>query len=216
MSVSSHLGIDLAEYDSRIRTFIPFYEEMLDVAAEAVPARARDIVDLGVGTGALALRCLARAPGARLTGVDMDAEILEVARRRLPPQAKFLCGSFLRISLPPATAVTASFSLHHIRTRAARRGFYRKLRKSLMPGGVLLAVDCYPASDPALASSQFQKWKSHLERSYSAREAAGFLKAWSQEDVYVPLHRELELLGSAGFVPEVLWRKDAFAVLLAK
>ena len=53
MSVATHLGIDLAEYDARIRSFIPDYEEMLAVAAAAVPAQARTIVDLGIGTGAL-------------------------------------------------------------------------------------------------------------------------------------------------------------------
>ena len=32
-SVASHLGIPLPEYDARIRTFVPFYDEMLDGAA---------------------------------------------------------------------------------------------------------------------------------------------------------------------------------------
>ena len=36
MGVASHLGIQLDEYDARIRTFIPRYERMLDVAADAV------------------------------------------------------------------------------------------------------------------------------------------------------------------------------------
>jgi len=47
---TSHLGIDLKDYDSRIRTFIPHYEEMLDVGGAAIPSRARTIVDLGMGT----------------------------------------------------------------------------------------------------------------------------------------------------------------------
>ena len=46
MGVASHLGIKLTEYDSRIRTFIPHYEEMLGVAAAAIPPRARTIVEL--------------------------------------------------------------------------------------------------------------------------------------------------------------------------
>ena len=57
MGVATHLGIKLADYDSRIRTFIPHYEEMLDVAAAAIQPRARTIVDLGIGTGALSARC---------------------------------------------------------------------------------------------------------------------------------------------------------------
>ena len=54
MGVASHLGIKIAEYDMRIRTFIPDYEEMLNVVADAVPPRARTMVDIGTGTGALA------------------------------------------------------------------------------------------------------------------------------------------------------------------
>src|SRR4026208_979520 len=71
MSVASHLGIRLADYDARIRTFIPDYEEMLGVAAAAIPARTRTIVDLGIGTGALSARCLAPAPAARVTRTEV-------------------------------------------------------------------------------------------------------------------------------------------------
>ena len=42
MGVATHLGIQLADYDETIRTFIPGYEEMLDAAAATVaPAAAR-------------------------------------------------------------------------------------------------------------------------------------------------------------------------------
>src|SRR6185369_14938609 len=61
VSVSQHLGIKLSEYDHRIRTFVPFYEEMLDVVADTVFATcgtAPRITDLGIGTGALSARCL--------------------------------------------------------------------------------------------------------------------------------------------------------------
>ena len=40
MGVATHLGIKLEEYDARIGSFIPEYEEMLDVAARAIPASA--------------------------------------------------------------------------------------------------------------------------------------------------------------------------------
>ena len=73
MSVSAHLGIAIDEYDRRIRTFIPRYEEMLEQAARAIDRRARVIVDLGVGTGALAARCLKHAPRARVVGASFGA-----------------------------------------------------------------------------------------------------------------------------------------------
>ena len=71
MSVATHLGIRVDEYDARIRTFIPDYEDMLDTAAAALPRSTRTLVDLGTGTGALAARCLTSAPRARLVGIPV-------------------------------------------------------------------------------------------------------------------------------------------------
>ena len=215
MSVASHLGIDLTEYDSRIRTFIPHYEEMLDVAAATIPPRARTIIDLGIGTGALSARCLTTARGARTIGIDVDPGILELARKRLGDRATFSRGSFLRASLPRCDAVVASFALHHIRTRAAKGALYRRIGAALRPGGVLISVDCQPATDPALRRAQLDAWVAHLRRAYSPTRAARLLEAWSGEDVYVPLDAELELLRRNAFRVEILWRRGAFAVLRA-
>ena len=214
MGVAAHLGIDLAEYDARIRTFIPEYEEMLDVAAAAIPARTRTIVDLGTGTGALAARCLDAAPRARVVGIDADPDILTLASRRLRGRATFMCGTFLRAPLPACDAVVASFALHHVRTRPAKSRLYRRIHEALRPGGLFVSVDCQPAAARGRARAQREAWKSHLRRAYTAQRAAALLDAWSREDVYVPLESEIGLLRTNGFSVEVLWRKNAFAVLM--
>jgi len=213
--VTAHLGIDLAEYDARIRTFIPDYERMLAVGASAVPRRARTIVDLGTGTGALAARCLRRATGARLVGIDADAGMLAVAARRLRSRAAFVTGNFLRAPLPRCDAVVASFALHHVRTRGAKQRLYARVRSALSPGGVLISVDCNPSRDRDEAHDQRNAWLAHLRRSYSSRDAQGLLRAWSKEDVYVPLDDERQMLQRVGFEVDVLWRRGAFAVLSA-
>ena len=221
MGAAAHLGIDLAEYDARIRTFIPDYEEMLAAGAHAVPRGARTIVDLGTGTGALAARCLDRARQARLVGIDADAGMLAVAARRLnggsrrTPRAAFVAGNFLRAALPRCDAVVSSFALHHIRTRAAKARLYARVRSALRPGGVLVSVDCQPSRDAAAAREEFAAWTAHLSRSYSRRAAGTFLAAWSKEDVYVPLDSEILMLERAGFRVRVVWRRNAFAVLSA-
>lgn len=213
MSVATHLGIDLAEYDARIRTFIPHYEEMLDVAASAINPESHTIVDLGVGTGALSARCLAKAPQAQIVGIDLDTEILKAAARRLPASASLLCSSFLDAEIPACDAVVASFSLHHVEAREAKAKLYRRIAGNLRENGIVLTVDCNPAIDRTLAHRQFEGWKSHLMEHYSEQEADGYLEAWSLEDFYFPLDTEIELMRESRLSVEVLWRKDAFAVL---
>jgi len=210
---AAHLGIDLGEYDARIRTFIPDYEDMLAVAAAAIPARTRTIVDLGVGTGALSARCLQSAPAARITGIDMDSGILALAARRLGERATLTMGTFLRTPFPPSDVVVASFALHHVRTRHAKAALYRRIRRALRPGGLVLTVDCQPATDKAVWRGQREAWLAHLRRTYSARRAAAIFDTWAGEDVYVPLEVEIALMQRGGFRVEVLWRRGAFAVL---
>ena len=213
MSVAAHLGIDLSEYDARIGTFIPHYRTMIDVGAAALPPTTRTFIDLGVGTGALAAACLARVPRARVVGVDEDTDVMKLAAARLGARASFVTGSFHRAPLPRCDAAVASFALHHIRTRAAKAALYRRVHAALRPRGVLITVDCQPATDRAVRRAQFDRWLEHLRDGYSPAESRRLLRAWSHEDVYVPLAAELDLLRGAGFRTEILWRRDAFAVV---
>ena len=216
MGVATHLGIKLSEYDARIRTFIPDYEEMLDVAAEVIPRGTRTIVDLGVGTGALASRCTGQAKRAKIFGIDVDADIMKLAKRRLGPRAKFLRGSFLGTEIPRCDAVVASFALHHVRTPQAKGRLYDRIYAALAQDGLLVTVDCHPATDPDLVRKQTQAWTAHLRKSYSRAEANKLLSAWAREDFYTPLESELDLIRQSGFMAEVLWRRGAFAVLMGK
>src|SRR5262249_27356155 len=211
-SVSAHLGIRISEYDARIRTFIPDYQEMIDVAARAVPADTRTILDLGTGTGALAAACLARARRARAIGIDEDPEVLAVAARRLGSRASFVTGAFATTELPRCDVAVASFALHHVRTRPGKRTLYPRLHAALRRGGTVLIVDCQPAIDRRVRRAQFDQWLAHLRRAYAPATARGLLRAWSRDDVYVPLDVEVALLRENRFRVEVLWRRGAFAV----
>jgi tRNA (cmo5U34)-methyltransferase len=214
VSVASHLGIELAEYDLRIRTFIPDYEEMLDAAADVVDPRARTIVELGIGTGALAARCLKRAPHASVIGLDADPDILALAARRLRQAGTLHTANFVRAALPRGDAVVASFALHHVRTRGAKVRLYHRVRAALRPGGLFISADCHPAADRARWTAQRNAWKAHLRASYGAAHAEALLRAWGREDVYAPLEAELTMLRRAGFSVDVAWRREAFAVVV--
>jgi SAM-dependent methyltransferase len=220
MGVATHLGIELAEYDARIRTFVPHYERMLTTVAETLEllaSRTPTIVDLGIGTGALAARCLERCPGARLIGIDADPGMLDVARARLrdKPNVELRAQSFLGTALPESDAIVACISLHHVRDSKQKQAFYKACAASLRPGGLLVSGDCFTAREDRLRLQQMEAWLAHLQHSYSRAEAEGYLAAWAGEDTYFPLSDEIEWMRSAGLATEIIWREDGFAVVCA-
>ncbi len=217
MGAAAHLGIRLSDYDARIRTFIPHYEEMLDEAAAALGALGRRepvVLDLGIGSGSLAARSVRAAPGARIIGVDNDEGMLGLARKRLGSRLTVVPGNFLSTPLPRCDAVTASFSLHHIPTRRRKAALYARCFASLNPGGLLISADCCLASNPSLQARDRTAWRAHLERCYGRTRAEGYLRAWAREDVYFRLEDELVLLRSVGFTVDVPWRRECFAVIV--
>lgn len=220
MGAGSHLGIDLSEYDARIRTFIPDYEIMHDIVADALRAtirrRAPTFVELGIGTGALAARCLETCPSARIVGVDEDAAMLAAASTRLGGGLKkALQGNFESIDLPRCDAVVACLALHHVPADVRRVRLFRRLHQVLRPGGVLVSADCYPAAHPRLAAADRAAWIAHLEESYTPQQVGGFFRRWAREDHYVPLLDEIATLRRAGFTADVPMRRHGFAVIVA-
>lgn len=215
----AHLGIDLREYDARIRTFVPGYEQMLELAAMAVavtvPRRSPVIVDLGVGTGALAAYCLRAKPAARIIGIDEDEGMLAAARERLRRRFAPVKGSFETIGLPRCDAVVASLALHHVPTAARRRRLFTRIHAALRPGGLLIVADCYLATNRRLQAADRASWIRHLRRTYSARQAEAYLRAWAQEDFYATLADETRLLERAGFAVDLVGRRASFAVIAA-
>jgi ubiquinone/menaquinone biosynthesis C-methylase UbiE len=222
MSVSSHLAVDPRHYDEHIRTLIPLYDELIPEAARALAyARrpVRRIVDLGVGTGALAAACLAAVPESRVWGIDADPGMMQVARKRLGRRVSrvtFVEGSFLDVPLPACDAMVASYSLHHIRSTRLKARFYRRCYEAIRPGGVLVSGDCNPASTESGFAKDLDVWFTHLGRTFGSRAAGRRVyESWADEDVYVPLASELRLLERAGFATDIPWRKSPFAVIVA-
>ncbi|MBI1874132.1 MAG: class I SAM-dependent methyltransferase [Acidobacteria bacterium] len=204
----------------RIPTLIPPYDEMLAAASTAVAAvesRSPVVVDLGIGSGALAARCVASVPRARLVGIDTDEGMLALARKRLQrlgDRVDLVPADFLSAPLPRCDVVTASFSLHHIPTRRRKAALYGRCFKAIRAGGLLVNADCCLASNAALQAQDRRAWLRHLERSYTPARARGFLRAWAHEDVYFRLEDEIAMMRAAGFTVDVPWRRHSFAVIV--
>ena len=120
---------------------IPGYEELQDAVAAATDGvAARDVLELGTGTGETAVRVLARHPGARWTGIDASEAMLARAWDRLPEAVLLL--SRLEDPLPegPFDLVVSTLAVHHL-DGAGKRDLFARVAGVLRPGGRFVLGD---------------------------------------------------------------------------
>jgi SAM-dependent methyltransferase len=113
-----------------------------------VAARADDVVvDVGCGTGSLALLVRNVRPRARIVGVDPDPEVLAVARRKADAAGVAIewragMGDALEVVVDAGSAdvVVSSLVLHHC-SMAMKRSMLSSMHDALAPGGRLVIAD---------------------------------------------------------------------------
>ena len=195
---------------------------MLATGVELLSALASPtahVLDLGGGTGALSAAVLEGLPEARVTLLDVDAAMLDEARRRLAPfgdRVELREGSFLE-PLPAADAVVASLALHHVHDMGVKTDLYRSIHEALAPGGAFLNLDAAITEGARLNALTFDRWAARMaEHGIAPAEARGHFAAWADEDRYFPLDEELAALRRAGFAEvECFWRRNSSAVCCA-
>jgi ubiquinone/menaquinone biosynthesis C-methylase UbiE len=98
------------------------------------------LLDVGCGTGALLYRLSQQVPAAQLSGVDPVAEMLAVARRRLPPEVEVREGWAERLPFENAQfdVVVSCNVFHYVREPAAA---LHEMGRVLAPGGRLVLTD---------------------------------------------------------------------------
>jgi tRNA (cmo5U34)-methyltransferase len=170
---------------------VPRYDELQEETAKATAGvEARDILELGTGTGETSRRVLALHPEARLTGLDVSAEMLAEARL---PEADLRVGR-LEDPLPegPFDLVVSALAVHHL-DAAGKRDLFRRILAVLRPGGRFVLGDVIVPERAEQAVTPL---------------TPGF-------DLPDRLDDQLAWLAEAGFDPEPLWVASDLAVIRA-
>ncbi len=219
-SVSRHLRVEIAAYDEAIRRFIPGYEAMLAASAtEIARVDPEHVLDLGGGTGALSEAILRAAPRAVVELVDVDPEMLAVARERLAgfgARTRFREASF-DDPLPDADAVAASLALHHVPTMDEKRRLFARIHDCLRPGGVFVNADATMPAEPDAREPVWRAWAAHLVSCGIPEERAyRHFAEWQEEDTYFPQEVEAAAMRAAGFEVEQVWTEGPMVVAVGK
>ncbi len=158
------------------RVFTPFYDAVNAVAMRqgqwrprlverALSSRASGsaaamrILDLGCGTGEMALAIARAAPDVHLIGVDGDPDVLEraaVKARAEGVELELHEALADRLPLPDADldCVLSTLMFHHL-LPAAKRAALAEAWRILRPGGRLLVCDIGRAGDPLMRAAFF-------------------------------------------------------------
>jgi ubiquinone/menaquinone biosynthesis C-methylase UbiE len=117
------------------------------VVGHVAPAADDVVVDVGCGTGSLALRLRHVRPEARIVGVDPDPDVLAVARRKadaagVAVEWKVGMGDALEavVGAGSAGVVVSSLVLHQC-PMAMKRAVLASMHAVLAPGGRLVIAD---------------------------------------------------------------------------
>jgi ubiquinone/menaquinone biosynthesis C-methylase UbiE len=172
-------------------SYIPDRKERFKVITRLIADTQKKVargLDVGCGMGSLMLPILQAFPAAEVWGVDFDAALLALAKKRL---AKFgkrakLVEADLRkqnwTSLVPESfdAVVSATTLHWFSRRQLSR-LYKQFSRILRPGGIFLNADHVCSTSRGVQ----KRWEKHRDLLVSRRRINtddwnGFWKAYGQ------------------------------------
>jgi tRNA (cmo5U34)-methyltransferase len=181
---------DPSTYLENMRADIPVFDKLQEETARATEGvAARDILELGIGTGMTAKRVLAVHPKAKLVGIDESEAMLSEA-----DVAGDLRVSRLEDPLPegPFDLVVSCLAIHHL-DADGKRDLFRRIAAVLRPGGRFVLADVVVPE----------------------REEHAVTPTTPGFDRPDPLDPQLEWLREAGFAPETTWTWKDLAVVRA-
>jgi SAM-dependent methyltransferase len=118
---------------------------------------ATRILDLGCGTGAMAIALARDLPGATVVGIDGDPKVLRRARAKAEAAGVVLeLHEAMADSIPLANravdCVVSTLVFHHL-APAMKRAALAEVRRVLVPAGSLLVCDIGRAQDPVMRAA---------------------------------------------------------------
>ncbi len=216
LSEDSFTDVNAARfYDEHARRFMGSVYRRFAAKAMGINTSGKQVLDLGTGSGLLAIELAKARPDWHITGVDISEEMLKIARsnteqadladriefHQTPAESlPFADGSF---------ALVASNSSLHLWSDPVR--VFKEIARVTSPGGYCLIWDnmrCVVFNPfmrllgwaMGMNSSQRRLWLQAVRSSYTIREVKAFLRESARKDARVTIvPRFLEL--------SILWKK---------
>ena len=215
--VRNHFRVQVSDYPGLMKRLIPFYDEQREMMLRLVPfgrSASVRVLDLGCGPGLMASQILSAYPNATLTAFDLTEEMLDACRLRLGRNqgVTYQLGDFRNDAFgSDYDLIVASLSLHHLKL-SERPGFFKRVRNSLKPGGVLISAEVIVDEDAEVRQQQCALWQRFM--SENGEDAAYWYGRHLEKDNPSTISALIEMLKVAGFRRAgCFWRFLNFAIV---
>ena len=221
ISVEKHFDEMARDFEKIKRKVIPGYREMEKCIFSYLPftpSRKIAVLELGTGTGALALDLLKYFPRATYTGVDFSSKMLEIASHRLRKCDKRVTLQNVDLNKVKIAGrydvIVSLFTIHHI---INKKGLFKHLYKMLKPGGCFFYGDVAVSNNKRLEKQFIESWKDFMARSgLSKGKRVRLIEYHRKYDHPEPIETQLHYLKAAGFKGyDIVWCREKNAVFFA-
>ncbi|MEZ4940667.1 MAG: class I SAM-dependent methyltransferase [Saprospiraceae bacterium] len=130
-------------YDALIGWVMPEHRFKQALIDRARLCGEEEVLDFGVGTATLSLMLKKALPNLNVTGIDVDENILRIARTKIAGrniQLALYEGNELPFEDQSFDCVVSSLVIHHL-TDDQKQAAFREILRVLRPGGSLVIAD---------------------------------------------------------------------------
>ncbi|MGN0788595.1 MAG: class I SAM-dependent methyltransferase [Christensenellales bacterium] len=221
MDIREQFNLIAKEYDAKRKIFIPCFQDFYEGATDFILSNyreAKNVLDLGAGTGLLTKFWYQQLKDARFTLVDVAKDMLEVARLRFDgdDRVRYVVGDYTQ-GLPSGNfdVVISALSIHHLDDQE-KKVLFEDIYERLPKGGMLVNYDQFSAGDVTLNEWYDTTWVTKLQRSNLTERD---MQLWRQRrllDKECSVEAEVDMLKNSKFdIVKCVYSNQKFAVVVA-
>ena len=218
MATTTQTAFDVtaSTYDTDRAKLIPCYDAFYRRTTDLIAHDAREVLDLGAGTGLLSTFVRQWYPAAHIHLMDVSEPMIERARTRLAGDnnVTFEVADYNTAPLGSNyDSIVSALSIHHL-DDDAKRALFAKIFAALRPGGTFVNAEQVAGPTAEIDTRYKQLWLEQVrEAGATAGQIADSLYR-QQDDQCASVEDQLNWMRRAGFSDADCWFKDnRFAVL---